>query len=211
MRIVISVVIVAAIALVVGFATSPEPESSTPPTSTLEPVSFTLSIGVSPSEAGSVSPASGQYEEGTHVTLTAAPASGYTFDYWGGDTSGSLATITITIDSDKSITAYFSVVDTTPPIISGVEVSDITETSAIITWTTDGPATSQVEYGQTLPYDSITALNEDLVIDHRVNLDLAPPLASWHFRVISVDKAGNKAMSAGFFFRTGLPAYLPIQ
>ena len=171
---------------------------------------YTLITNSSPSGAGSVSPSGGKYESGFQITLTATPASNYTFDYWQGDASGSLTTITITMDSDKSITAHFSVVDTTPPMISAVEVSDITEESAVITWTTDEPATSEVEYGQTLPYDRTTALNENLVINHRVYLNLGMPLASWHFRVISIDKAGNEAISADFFFRTGLPAYLPI-
>jgi len=171
---------------------------------------YTLITNINPSGAGSVSPSGGEYESGLQITLTATPASGYTFDYWQGDASGSLATIIITMDSDKSITALFSVVDTIPPIISAVEVSNITETSAVITWTTDEPATSQIEYGQTLPYDRITALNENLVIDHRVDLNLPMPLASWHFRVISLDKTGNKAVSEDFVFRTGLPAYLPI-
>jgi hypothetical protein len=68
---------------------------------------YTLSVSVSPSGAGSVSPAGGQYESGEQVILTASPASGYTFDYWWGSASGSSPTITITMDSDKSITANF--------------------------------------------------------------------------------------------------------
>jgi hypothetical protein len=68
---------------------------------------YTLSVSVSPPGAGSVSPAGGQYESGEQVILTASPASGYTFDYWWGSASGSSPTITITMDSDKSITANF--------------------------------------------------------------------------------------------------------
>ncbi len=68
---------------------------------------YTLSVSVSPSGAGSVSPAGGQYKSGKQVILTASPASGYTFDYWWGSASGSSPTITITMDSDKSITANF--------------------------------------------------------------------------------------------------------
>jgi len=68
---------------------------------------YTLSISVSPPGAGSVSPSGGEYESGVQVTLTASPASGYTFDYWWGSASGSSPTITITMDSDRSITANF--------------------------------------------------------------------------------------------------------
>lgn len=67
----------------------------------------TLTTTVSPSGAGSVSPSGGQYQSGVQVTLTANPASGYSFDHWGGDVSNSSAIISISMDSDKNVTAYF--------------------------------------------------------------------------------------------------------
>jgi len=57
-----------------------------------------------------VSPSSGNYNSGTTVTLTANPASGYRFDFWGGDISGSSPTITITMNSHKSVVANFSII-----------------------------------------------------------------------------------------------------
>ena len=68
---------------------------------------YTLSTNVSPSGAGSVSPSGGEYESGVQVALTASPASGYAFDYWSGSASSTVSTITITMDSDKSLTASF--------------------------------------------------------------------------------------------------------
>jgi len=68
---------------------------------------YTLNVAVSPSGAGSVSPLGGQYKSGTQVTLTATPASDYTIDHWGGNASNTASTITVTMDSDKQITAYF--------------------------------------------------------------------------------------------------------
>ena len=72
---------------------------------------YTLSVSINPSQAGSVSPSGGEYESGAQVTLTANPASGYTFDYWYGAASGSSNTVTITMNSDKTITAYFEPLD----------------------------------------------------------------------------------------------------
>ena len=72
--------------------------------------SYTLTVDVSPSQAGSVSlsPAGGEYDAGQRVLVTATPASGYTFDYWGGAASGSSNNIIlITMDSDKTAIAYF--------------------------------------------------------------------------------------------------------
>ena len=98
-------------------ATAPPVEAppTPPPAEQPTPTTFTLSVGVSPLGAGSVSPLGGMYEAGTQVTLTATAASGYTFDYWDGDASGSLPTITITVDSNKSVFAHFSAVDITSP------------------------------------------------------------------------------------------------
>jgi len=47
------------------------------------------------------------YAEGTVVTLTAEPGDGYRFDSWGGDLSGSTNPETLTMDSDKSVSALF--------------------------------------------------------------------------------------------------------
>jgi len=76
------------------------------PTATPTPT-HTLGVSVNPSGAGSVSPIGGEYESGVQVTLTASPASGYIFDHWSGGASGTTPTITITMDSDKSLTADF--------------------------------------------------------------------------------------------------------
>jgi uncharacterized repeat protein (TIGR02543 family) len=80
---------------------------------------YTLTTNVSPAGAGSVSPSGDEYESGSQVTLTANPATGHTFDHWSGDASGSTTTVTITMDSDKTITAHFEV-ENRSPIIVGI-------------------------------------------------------------------------------------------
>lgn len=82
------------VAIIVAFIAIPAPR-------------YTLSVSVSPSGAGSVSPSDGEYEADVQVTLTANSASGYTFDNWSGDASGTVSTISISMDSDKSIVAHF--------------------------------------------------------------------------------------------------------
>ena len=78
------------------------------------PVTYSLSVGVSPSGGGSVSvsPAGGEYDPGTQVTLTAAPASGYSFVNWTGDVSTvadvNSASAVISMDDDYSFTANFA-------------------------------------------------------------------------------------------------------
>ncbi|MBV7529760.1 right-handed parallel beta-helix repeat-containing protein [Chitinophaga sp. sic0106] len=72
--------------------------------------SYTLTTTATPSAGGSVSrsPNSSSYTAGTVVTLTATPASGYTFTGWTGSTTSSNATITVTMDANKSLTANFT-------------------------------------------------------------------------------------------------------
>src|SRR5690625_4562536 len=68
---------------------------------------YTLTTNVNPSEAGSVSPSTGEYDEGTEVELTATPNEHWVFNGWQGDHSGSENPVTLTMNSDKSITAFF--------------------------------------------------------------------------------------------------------
>ncbi|HOE14562.1 MAG TPA: SBBP repeat-containing protein, partial [Candidatus Saccharicenans sp.] len=48
------------------------------------------------------------YDTGTKVILEAAPAAGYIFGGWGGDVHSTDATLTLTMNSDKVITAKFA-------------------------------------------------------------------------------------------------------
>src|SRR5690625_916326 len=68
---------------------------------------YTLSTNVNPSEAGSVNPASGEYDEGTTVEIIASPNEHWVFNGWQGDHSGNQNPASIMMDSDKNITAQF--------------------------------------------------------------------------------------------------------
>lgn len=48
-----------------------------------------------------------QYAENTAVTLVVSPNSGYEFDKWAGACSGSTTTCSVTMNSDKSVQAFF--------------------------------------------------------------------------------------------------------
>lgn len=67
-----------------------------------------LSVLTSPVGGGNVNIGSGIYDEGTELTLVAAPAIGYKFDHWEVDASGTSANIVITMDADKTVKAVFS-------------------------------------------------------------------------------------------------------
>jgi hypothetical protein len=80
-------------------------------TATFTLKTFNLTIQVSPSQGGFVSPSGGTYDFGTVVSLTATPVpvSGYRFDHWEGALTGSLNPAQLTMDGNKSVTAFFTV------------------------------------------------------------------------------------------------------
>ena len=96
----------------------------------------------------------------------------------------------------------FTTTDETPPTITNIQVSNITQTTAKITWTTDEPATSQVEYGKTESYGNQTTLDPDLVTSHSVNLSGLTVNTLYHYRVKSKDASNNLAVSADKTFTT---------
>lgn len=93
-------------------------------------------------------------------------------------------------------------VDNTPPVHSAIASTSVTGRSATITWTTDEPSDSQVEYGATSAYGSATTLNPTLVTNHSVALRGLTTKTTYHFRVLSKDLAGNLAVSADQTFST---------
>ena len=76
-----------------------------------EAQTHTLTMSVTGTGQGAVTPAPGQhtYNHGETVTVTATPAANSTFAGWSGDASGTAATATVTMNSDKSVTAAFNV------------------------------------------------------------------------------------------------------
>jgi len=67
----------------------------------------THTLTVNTTGQGTVSPASGEYIEGSIQTLTAIPNTGFVFAGWSGDVSGNNNPIAVTMDGDKSVTASF--------------------------------------------------------------------------------------------------------
>ncbi len=79
---------------------------------------YTLTTNVSPAGAGTVSPASASYDPGTQATVTAIPASGYTFSRWSGASTSTNYQITVTMNGDKTLTAVFEKLPASAVIIT---------------------------------------------------------------------------------------------
>ena len=98
------------------------------------------------------------------------------------------------------------VLDTTAPTISTVTATNITSSSATITWTTNEAATSQVNYGLTTSYGSTTTLDPTLVTAHSVAITGLAPNTTYNYRVRSRDAAGNERVSVNSTFVTAAGA-----
>ncbi|HWR20976.1 MAG TPA: LamG-like jellyroll fold domain-containing protein, partial [Verrucomicrobiae bacterium] len=90
--------------------------------------------------------------------------------------------------------------DAIPPTISAVAVSGLTATSATVTWTTSEAADTQVEYGPTTSYGTVSPLDGARVTSHTVTLTGLNAGTLYHYRVKSRDAAGNLAVAADATF-----------
>ncbi len=98
---------------------------------------------------GSISPTSGTYNEGTVVTLTATPATGYRVHGWSGtNNNGSTAnTNTVTMNSNRSVTVQFA---QTGPVINlfSATPSTISEGDFVtLSWNITGANSAAIDNG----------------------------------------------------------------
>jgi len=84
---------------------------------------YTLNTSVEPAGSGSVSPSGGSHNEGAPVKLTAKPNEGYVFDRWSGDATGTSSSITMTMNTNKDVTAHFSKKQAVEPAINTFTVT----------------------------------------------------------------------------------------
>jgi hypothetical protein len=99
-----------------------------------------------------------------------------------------------------------AVTDTPNPIISAVVVSSITSTSAVVSWTTDQPTTSLVNYGPTSNYGMASTPNVTLSAAHSVTLTGLTPNTIYDFGVVSANSVGKSSTSANGTLTTSVAA-----
>lgn len=73
----------------------------------IEATTYTLDTNTTGMGSVSLSPSGGIYQEGSVVNVTAIATVGHIFTGWSGDLSGSANPQSLSIDSDKSVTASF--------------------------------------------------------------------------------------------------------
>ena len=90
--------------------------------------------------------------------------------------------------------------DTTPPIISDIQVS-VANTSATITWVTNEVSDSVINYGRNTIY-GLNVKKSTQSKEHSLTLRGLNPITEYHFQVKSADSSNNIASSNDMTFTT---------
>ena len=86
--------------------------------------------------------------------------------------------------------------------ISDTQTTSVSTSSAIITWTTNEPATGRVAYGQGENYASSTPAASLLVESHQIMIKGLAPATNYFYEVISQNALGQTVAKSGFEFNT---------
>ncbi|MFH0853982.1 MAG: fibronectin type III domain-containing protein [bacterium] len=128
-----------------------------------------------------------------------SPSLTYYFKVKSTDPSNNFSTD----DNNGNYYNFSTLADSTGPSISSAIESDITSGSAKISWTTDEPATSQIQYGiQSGTLTLSTSLNQALSLSHLVELSGLSENTIYYYKIISNDEQGNSGESAENNFST---------
>jgi len=175
---------------------------------TTTPGSWVMAVGDDPDHALPAVPTSGQTTVHQYVDLTgrdslwmeAMPAPtaaagtpvSFTHSYPGGDQWNATAVELLPATSS----------DHTPPVISGVSVSSLGSNHATVSWNTDEPSSSRVDYGLTPSFGQSTTPDPILVTQHSEQVTGLTPSTTYSFQVASTDSAGNTATNGPSTFTT---------
>jgi hypothetical protein len=123
---------------------------------------YTLIISFDGSGSVTKNPNQGTYPYGSVVQLTAVPTTGWTFSSWSGDLTGSTNPTSITMNSNKSITAHF--VNSALP-----QIYNLARTTSV-------PLDTDPAYG----WVNVTCTVTDTVMISQVILRIHTPGGSWN-------------------------------
>ena len=170
-------------------------------TATFNQIQYELVVTAAGPGSVTVEPQKDHYVYGEVVTLTPVPQKGYEFMLWTGDVTGSADPLFLAITQDYTVEAVFEV-DTTPIEILDYKVEVFGGTVAVISWTTDVPGTSRIDYGETTFYEVGTETKDDLVTSHKITLTGLKGETFYHFLIKSTDEDGNEVVSEDLTFST---------
>ena len=167
-----------------------------------EPGNISFSLSVTAGSGGSVSPTSGTYNSGSQVTITATANSGYLFDSWSnGSTSNP---ITVTMDSNKSLTASFVAIPTYNINLIAGEGGSVSGGGSF----QDGVqitliATPDSGYQFTSWSDGSTEQNRNIVVSQDLELTANFSIATGNYTLTVASQDGGTVSSTGGIYEEG--------
>ena len=97
---------------------------------------------------------------------------------------------------------FKSAPDTKAPSISALLVSEVAVSAVKLTWSTDEPASSQVEYSIDSTSLNLAFSDTSFVQSHVVTLSNLQAFTAYYYRVIAKDKVGNATATPKASFKT---------
>lgn len=142
--------------------------------------------------------ASAQFAELTGGAVAAGATFNFSFHATSGLSEAAAADWQVSTNTGAGVvnctgslsTAIVGVADRTPPVMSNIAVTSITNTTAVVDWTTDEAASSLVQYGLTDEY-GLEQSDGTLVTTHTVSLTGLTGNTTYYFAVWSTDGTGN--------------------
>ncbi len=134
-------------------------------------------------------------KEGNHQSIVRGllPNTVYDLKVSGRDQAGN--------EAESSLQTFTTATDTRAPLISELKIEGSTaaiktqvgEAQLVVSWTTDEPSTSQVEFGEGTgtQYAQKTQKDVNLTFNHLVVIPNLTPSKVYHLRALSADRAGN--------------------
>ena len=115
-----------------------------------------------------------------------------------------LGVVLLTVVTAANLACLVPVSKNPPAALSlaDVKITNITETSATVSWSTSRPATGWLEAGTDTTYGSGTQKGTQISSVHSVRLEGLKPLTLYHVKACSSDAEGNTASSGDMIFTT---------